>query len=88
MNVKSESSSESDSGCVCVCVCQGPALRYSAEVMFPRTQQHSGPVVQLHGEALQPINSTAEDHAFYQKYITPDSAVSAQHLPGVTNTNA
>lgn len=62
-------------------VSAGLALRCSAEVMFPRTQQHSGPVVQLHGEALQPINSTAEDHAFYQKYITPDSAVSAQHLP-------
>ncbi|XP_043115455.1 latexin isoform X2 [Puntigrus tetrazona] len=59
----------------------GPALRCSAEVLFSRTEQSSGPEVQLRCEALQKINSTAEDHAFYQKYLAPASAVSAQHLP-------
>ncbi|KAK2881599.1 hypothetical protein Q8A67_018867 [Cirrhinus molitorella] len=59
----------------------GPALRCSAEVLFPRTERHTPPDVQLNCEALQQLNSTAEDEAFYQKYITPDSAVSAQYLP-------
>ncbi|KAI2656611.1 latexin-like isoform X2 [Labeo rohita] len=59
----------------------GPALRCSADVLFPRTEQHTPPDVQLRCEALQEINSTAEDEAFYQKYIAPDSAVSAQDLP-------
>uniref|UniRef100_A0A8C2H972 Latexin-like n=1 Tax=Cyprinus carpio TaxID=7962 RepID=A0A8C2H972_CYPCA len=58
----------------------GPALRCSAEVMFPGTER-SSPDVQLRCEALQQINSTAQDHAFYQKYIAPESAVSAQHIP-------
>uniref|UniRef100_A0A8C2G1F8 Latexin n=1 Tax=Cyprinus carpio TaxID=7962 RepID=A0A8C2G1F8_CYPCA len=60
----------------------GPALRCSADVLFPRTERHSAPEVQLHCEALHQINSTAqEEDAFYQKYISPDSAVSARDIP-------
>uniref|UniRef100_A0A8C1DNJ9 Latexin n=1 Tax=Cyprinus carpio carpio TaxID=630221 RepID=A0A8C1DNJ9_CYPCA len=60
----------------------GPALRCSADVLFPRTERHSAPKVELHCEALQQINSTAqEDDAFYQKYISPDSTVSARDIP-------
>uniref|UniRef100_A0A671LKE2 Cystatin LXN-type domain-containing protein n=1 Tax=Sinocyclocheilus anshuiensis TaxID=1608454 RepID=A0A671LKE2_9TELE len=61
---------------------EGPALRCSADVLFPRTERHSAPDVKLRCEALQQINRTAqEQEAFYQKHITPDSAVSARDIP-------
>uniref|UniRef100_A0A672QAL2 Cystatin LXN-type domain-containing protein n=1 Tax=Sinocyclocheilus grahami TaxID=75366 RepID=A0A672QAL2_SINGR len=67
---------------VVVVVCQGPALRCSADVLFPRTERHSAPDVKLRCEALQQINRTVqEEEAFYQKHIPPDSAVSARDIP-------
>ncbi|XP_016115118.1 latexin isoform X2 [Sinocyclocheilus grahami] len=60
----------------------GPALRCSADVLFPRTERHSAPDVKLRCEALQQINRTVqEEEAFYQKHIPPDSAVSARDIP-------
>ncbi|XP_059389658.1 latexin [Carassius carassius] len=61
---------------------EGPALRCSADVLFPQAERHSGPEVQLHCEALQQLNRTAqEEHAFYQRYISPESAISARDIP-------
>lgn len=56
--------------------------------MFPRTEQHSPPEVQLRCEALQQISSPSEEEAFYQKHISPDSAVSALDIPGETSTSS
>ncbi|KAK9962813.1 hypothetical protein ABG768_008164 [Culter alburnus] len=59
----------------------GSVLRCSADVLFPRTEKHSPPEVQLHCEGLQQISSSPEEEAFYQKHISPDSAVSAHDIP-------
>lgn len=73
---------------VCV-VCQGSVLQCSADVLFPRTEKHSPPEVQLRSENLQQLSSSSEEEeAFYQKYISPDSAISVHDIPGVTNTNS
>ncbi|KAL0173467.1 hypothetical protein M9458_029435, partial [Cirrhinus mrigala] len=45
------------------------------------TEPHTPPDVQLHCEALQQINTTVEDEAFYQNYSAPNSTVSAHDLP-------
>ncbi|XP_067222311.1 latexin isoform X1 [Chanodichthys erythropterus] len=59
----------------------GSVLRCSADVLFPRTEKHSPPEVQLRCEGLQQISSSPEEEAFYQKHISPDSAVSAHDIP-------
>ncbi|XP_067306027.1 latexin isoform X2 [Pseudorasbora parva] len=59
----------------------GSVLQCSADVLFPRTERHSPPEVQLHCEDLQQFSSSPEEQAFYQKHIHPDSAVSALDIP-------
>ncbi|XP_056612213.1 latexin isoform X2 [Triplophysa dalaica] len=58
------------------------AFRCSAEVFFPRRDEAAPPEVQCSCEALQHINCTAEETAFYRKYSEAEHAVTAHNIPG------
>lgn len=57
------------------------AFRCTAEVFFPPSDGGAPPEVQCSCEALQQINRTAEETAFYHKYRESEHAVTAHDIP-------